>query len=247
MHNPLIAALEKSSHRLHFLQNAGYVVDLVSNVESLTDSIKNICSKLASMADERNSAKLVAEEICARIREIHEPWQKLVHVDTFLRTLPCTNVKSHVSSRLTYLRGILIQFARECYEKVYTKVLDWPKPLSTTSLSNAPSTRFGEFRPLFQTLLDLQTRIVDTEAFASLDTMLDASRLPAKIWALDWLLDRIRLSFRFSFRGKQATNRIDKPDWHCAFVLQTLRDHAAFLQALTELLSSNPIPLPYAS
>jgi hypothetical protein len=227
---------------LHFLQNAGYIVDLVSTVERFSATIKQLCFQIAAMADERMSPKLSLEDLCARVKSCHDPWEKISNIDVFLRPLPCEHLKSHVASRISQLRGSLIQAIHEVYERVYTKVLDWPTPLDEAGLGSAPSSRFSDFRSVFQAVLELQTKIIDSEIFQNQDAAVNT-----KIWALDWLLDRIRLSFRFSFRGKQATNRIDKPDWHCAFVLQTLRDHATFLQSLTDLLSSNAVPILFVA
>lgn len=240
-HKPFVHSLGHSAHQLHFLQNTGYLIDLISAVERLSVSIKSISSGIGSAADEKSFPKLSVGDIAERIKKIEAPWSEISRIDTFLRPLPCDHTKSHVTSRISQLRANLQQSLRVVYERGYTKLLGWPSPLPEADLRLTPESRLSEFNPLFVSLVDIQTRFIDCQTYRNVQNSGEHEGL----WALDWLLDRIRLSFRFSFRGKQATNRIDKPDWHAAFVLQTLRSHSAFLRSLSDLLSTSSVSLSF--
>jgi hypothetical protein len=53
---------------------------------------------------------------------------------------------------------------------------------------------------------------------------------------LETLVQPLHLRFRYHFEGSRQTNRLDKPEWYFAHVLNLLSTHARFVQVLVQAL-----------
>jgi len=92
------------------------------------------------------------------------------------------------------------------------------------------------FRKVFDVSIRIQLEALDIPSTSNDNSTQQNERNNSPLWPLDWLLDRILLSFRYNFRGSQPTNRIDKPEWVFAYVSNQITTHDAFLSLLTSYL-----------
>jgi hypothetical protein len=56
------------------------------------------------------------------------------------------------------------------------------------------------------------------------------------LFPLETLVQPLHLRFRYHFEGSRQTNRLDKPEWYFAHVLNLITSHARFVQILCQAL-----------
>jgi hypothetical protein len=118
------------------------------------------------------------------------------------------------------------------YEKAYAAI-GWPNSLQDEMLSVNSSATI-QFKNVFIALLSFQRA-------TQLSTLSFNSFPPPSLLPIEWLLERVVMSFKFNFRSKQATNRLDKPEWQFAYVQTMLKDHTKFLDYLTDVIASQTL------
>jgi hypothetical protein len=59
-----------------------------------------------------------------------------------------------------------------------------------------------------------------------------------RLWCMELLVKPLQVRFNFNFRGRESTNRYDRPEWHFTYVRQLLKNHDKFLEFVTSLLHS---------
>jgi len=116
----------------------------------------------------------------------------------------------------TRMRHLFLTFKPDLLEIVHAllKAAGWPQPSKTTSAALTSGLRCT----LLAQRIELELNDASTEV-----VMCGPKSL------LGVLMKPIALRFRFHFSDKQASNRVDKPEWMTAFLLQVVQDHSAFI------------------
>ncbi|OXM81277.1 hypothetical protein C364_01141 [Cryptococcus neoformans Bt63] len=116
---------------------------------------------------------------------------------------------------------------------IASEALGWPKQVVYESV---PLEARRLFERAFQDLLYLQTEKESLEETG-------ASKHPQwsfgmGLYPLQALVHPIELRFRYHFMGTKGTNRIDKPEWAFANILDQMYIHQAFLTTYIQTLTS---------
>ncbi|WWC61139.1 uncharacterized protein I303_103718 [Kwoniella dejecticola CBS 10117] len=110
--------------------------------------------------------------------------------------------------------------------------LGWPKKVTYESVSAEDRRRFES---AFKDLLYLQAEGED----------LHGEERPAHwsagkgLYPLQAMIKPIELRFQYHFMGKKGTNRVDKPEWAFANILDQIYEHQSFLSSYAQRLASS--------
>ncbi|KAJ0395589.1 hypothetical protein P43SY_009250 [Pythium insidiosum] len=98
--------------------------------------------------------------------------------------------------------------------------VDWPRSCTALEL-DARKDAVDDVARAFGYLVALQLSQDDDDG---------GSGGSASLWAMDCVLEPVRLRFRFHFeRADSPTNRLTKPEWFLAYIVEQTQAHSAFL------------------
>lgn len=177
---------------------------------------------------------------------------KLLEISSSLKRVPCGHLKSYLQSNLTGLCSRTISDFKDMYS-ASLEALNWPISMAESDIGSYSETSLHYFRSSLILLVKLQHSLSTAKIMMEEgqekkpetddeDTKDQSSSLESlstnSLWCMELLVKPLELRFNFNFRGKESTNRIDRPEWHFTYVRQLLKTHAKFLEFVTSLLSA---------
>ncbi|KAI1319265.1 hypothetical protein EDD11_004402 [Mortierella claussenii] len=143
----------------------------------------------------------------------------------------CDSVKETVSGQNTKLEGFLtastsglLQDFKTHLSKKFQASLDavgWPKPISDPS--SISDDKQDNFEYSYKELLLLQE-----PTHGALE--LSGEQPYPPLLTTELMVAPLILRFRYHFEGNRPTNRLDKPEWYLAHILELIKEHTPFLQ-----------------
>jgi len=242
----LVAGIEQS---LHLLNQKKPYTSLLQR--SLAMEKQRLASEKGAGANGSNGVPKQPNEfdLVSDLMSTHllVPLLKLLEINTSLVAIDCHNLKTMLSTSLTSLAARMETEFRLFYS-ASLETLNWPVSMAETVEGTFNETTLHFFRTALLLLVKLQECI----RLASLSSLAvpDPSSLSAtdsssaqleplpKLWCMELLVKPLEVRFNFNFRGRESTNRYDRPEWHFTYVRQLLKNHHKFLEFVTSLLHS---------
>ena len=177
------------------------------------------------------------------------PLSKLLEIGTSIRSLKCENLKRNLGSSVSSLAQ-RIETEFKLFYSSSLEILNWPVAMAETAEGTFNETSLNFFRTALVMLVRLQESLrlapigddgligmEDNERSRGGGGLNDDKTLPS-LWCVQGLVKPLELRFNFNFRGKESTNRFDRPEWHFTWIRQLLKNHDKFLEFVTSLLHS---------
>ncbi|CAD6569915.1 MAG: hypothetical protein CYPHOPRED_003651 [Cyphobasidiales sp. Tagirdzhanova-0007] len=134
-----------------------------------------------------------------------------------------------------FIRGICSETWHSLYKALQSKclstldALEWPsKKIQGFQLDLMSQEKAKAFKSAFLELLMLQK--IGTNNPLPAGSTLDVEAEEACCLPVVTLAQPLILRFRYHFDGKRQTNRLDKPEWYFAHILNALSDHEQFVR-----------------
>lgn len=262
---PAVKKLKLLIEEAVYVQNAGNFVRLVWHIGRLISGLETTLHQLnqrkpytsllrRSLAQEKNSKNGEGEAKSAKeFLEVSElmssgllgPLSKLLEIGTSIKSLKCDNLKRSLGSSV----AILAQRIEAEFKALYAsslEILNWPVAMAEAAEGTFNETSLNFFRVSLVMLVKLQESLrlapMDDDGIIGMEeapagrAKLDET-LPS-LWCVQGLVKPLELRFNFNFRGKESTNRFDRPEWHFTWIRQLLKNHDKFLEFVTSLLHS---------
>ncbi|KAJ1930241.1 hypothetical protein IWQ60_000485 [Tieghemiomyces parasiticus] len=142
---------------------------------------------------------------------------------------PCAHLRRFLDRQLTTMwDDIRLTVVRRFIQTL--QALEWPKPVPIP----AP-------RALGPRLDDLQQAFADMLLLERPRARGNLNHHAPVLFAIQTLMRPLVVRFQYHFDGPRATNRLDKPEWFLAHVVNAIRDHYPFLEEeLQPVLDHSP-------
>jgi hypothetical protein len=179
------------------------------------------------------------------------PLLKLLEISTTVRPIQCHHLKKMLAINLKSLASRCETEFRDFYA-ASLDTLQWPTAMSDAEEGTFNETSLHFFRAALDLLVKLQETLrlllpsdtqVSADPASSPQASPSASEEPPQavlpeLWCISLLVKPLQIRFNFNFRGRESTNRYDRPEWHFTYIRQLLKNHSKFLEFVTSLLQS---------
>lgn len=262
---PAAAKLKTLIEEAVYVQNAGNFVRLVWHIGRLISGLETTLHQLnqrkpytallrRSLAQEKSVKNGEGEAKGAKeFSEVSElfsigllgPLSKLLEIGTSIRPLKCENLKRNLGSSVSVLAQ-RIEAEFKAFYASSLEILNWPVAMAEAAEGTFNETSLNFFRTSLVMLVKLQESlrlapIGDDGMIGEEESLFgnakEGETLPS-LWCVQGLVKPLEMRFNFNFRGKESTNRYDRPEWHFTWIRQLLKNHDKFLEFVTSLLHS---------
>lgn len=205
-------SIQSVQRDLECVDGAQDYVKLLTDVKHCSNDAKDIVSQQKSQKHPETNSTQQPEQIdYSKLESIYRALKGVV--TSFTTTFQSNELRTMLRTRM---RLLLAECKPQILEIVHTllKAAGWPQ-----APKRAPTELVIALRcTLLIQKIELELNDDNIEI-----VMCGPNSL------LGLMLKPIALRFRFHFSDKQASNRVDKPEWMTAFLLQVITDHSSFI------------------